>query len=62
MHDDVVLVVATDMDSVYVFIRDGYGIAETIVKEIWEIVYNVEDQAQRAYIISDEDYEEVRSM
>ena len=31
--------------------------ARTIVKEIWEIVYNIEDQAQRAYIIADEDYE-----
>ena len=27
IFDDVVLVVATDMDSVYVFIRDGNGIA-----------------------------------
>ncbi len=30
---------------------------KTIVKEIWEIVYNIEDQAQRTYIIGDEDYE-----
>lgn len=29
---------------------------ETIVKEIWEIVYNIEDQTQRTYIISDNDY------
>ena len=28
IFDDVVLVVATDMDSVYVFIRDGNGIAD----------------------------------
>lgn len=28
----------------------------TIVKEIWEIVYNIEDQTQRTYIIADEDY------
>ena len=33
----------------------------TIVKEIWEIVYNIEDQTQRAYIISDEDYEGIVS-
>ncbi len=29
---------------------------KTIVKEIWEIVYNIEDQAQRTYIITDKDY------
>ena len=28
IFDDVVPVVATDMDSVYVFIRDGNGIAD----------------------------------
>lgn len=28
IFDDVVLVVASDMDSVYVFIRDGNGIAD----------------------------------
>ena len=28
IFDDVVLVVASDMDSIYVFIRDGYGIAD----------------------------------
>lgn len=28
IFDDVVLVVATDMDSVYVFIRNGNGIAD----------------------------------
>ncbi len=34
---------------------------KTIVKEIWEIVYNIEDQTQRTYIISDEDYENIAS-
>ena len=29
---------------------------KTIVMEIWEIVYNIEDQAQRTYIITDKDY------
>lgn len=33
----------------------------TIVKEIWEIVYNIEDQAQRTYIIADKDYEGIVS-
>ncbi|MDE5699781.1 MAG: ABC transporter permease [Lachnospiraceae bacterium] len=33
----------------------------TIVKEIWEVVYNIEDQAQRTYIIADEDYEGIVS-
>lgn len=33
----------------------------TIVREIWEIVYNIEDQAQRTYIITDEDYEGIVS-
>lgn len=31
----------------------------TIVKEIWEIVFNIEDQTQRTYIIEDEDYERI---
>lgn len=29
---------------------------KNIVKEIWEIVYNIENQAQRTYIITDKDY------
>lgn len=33
----------------------------TIVREIWGIVYNIEDQAQRTYIITDEDYEAIVS-
>ncbi len=31
----------------------------TVVKVIWEIVYNIEDQTQRTYIIVDEDYEDI---
>jgi len=33
----------------------------TIVKEIWEVVYNIEDRTQRTYIIADEDYEGIVS-
>lgn len=39
------------------FLVGGKVYTRTIVKEIWKIVYNIEDQTQRAYIISDEDYE-----
>ena len=28
IFDDVVLIVASDMDSIYVFFRDGYGITD----------------------------------
>ncbi len=43
------------------FLVGGKVYTRTIVKEIWEIVYNIEDQTQRAYIISDEDYEGIVS-
>lgn len=43
------------------FLVGGKVYTRTIVKEIWEIVYNIEDQAQRAYIIADEDYEGIVS-
>lgn len=43
------------------FLVGGKVYTGTIVKEIWEIVYNIEDQAQRTYIIEDEDYEGIVS-
>lgn len=43
------------------FLVGGKVYTRTIVKEIWEIVYNIEDQAQRTYIIADEDYEGIVS-
>lgn len=36
------------------FLVGGKVYTRTIVKEIWEIVYNIEDQTQRTYIIADE--------
>ncbi len=41
------------------FLVGDKAYTRTIVKEIWEIVYNIEDQAERTYIIADEDYESI---
>ncbi len=38
------------------FLAGNKVYTKTIVKEIWEIVYNIEDQAQRTYIVTDKDY------
>lgn len=41
------------------FLAGNRVYTKTIIKEIWEIVYNIEDQTQRTYIIADEDYETI---
>lgn len=43
------------------FLVGGKVYTRTIVKEIWEIVYNIENQMRRTYIIADEDYEGIVS-